>query len=235
MMPRRGAELFQVDLNQIRTKVERDRAADGPEQLSVVEIKKLVHAGNEGQRILMLLALFTGMGQTELAVTRREEFELDAALFKHRRNKTSKSRQWWLPYELVTLLRDYFKKVQPTDGLAFRTRERRPLVTQDSDSVRQWFDGVRKTAGITRAGVTFYAFRRFLGDRAKRKGGSELRDAALAHAGHTVGDKHYSNFRDFAQVEELGRELYRDLRNVGVFDWPDDAQRRDAESTMAAV
>jgi hypothetical protein len=29
---------------------------------------------------------------------------------------------------------------------------------------------------------------------------------ALAHAGHSVGDRHYSNFRDFAKVEEIGRE-----------------------------
>jgi hypothetical protein len=220
MLPRRASELFQVALNQIRTKAERDRAADGPEQLTAPEIKKLIHAGNDRQRMLMLLALFAGMGQTELAVTRRDEFDLDVGLFKHRRNKTSQAGQWWLPAELITLIREYFNDVESSDGLAFKTRENRPLVTEESDSVRQWFDDVRDAAKITRAGVSFYAFRRFLGDRAKRKGGTELRDAALAHAGRNVGDKHYSNFRDYAKVEELGRELYLELKAGQVFEWP---------------
>lgn len=216
--PKRMNELFAVDLNKIRTKQERDQAADGPSHLTVDEIKKLVHAGNERQRMLMLLALFAGMGQSELSCTRREEFDLDAGTFCHRRGKTGQRGQWYLPPELVAMLREYFNKVKPiAGGLAFSTREGQPLVTAASDSVRQWFDDVRAAAGITRAGVSFYAFRRYLGDRAKRFGGTDLRDAALAHAPKSVGDRHYSNHRDFGKVEELGRQLSAELKAAEIF------------------
>ena len=36
----------------------------------------------------MLMGLFAGMGQTELRWCRRDEFDLNAAKFTHRRNKT---------------------------------------------------------------------------------------------------------------------------------------------------
>jgi len=126
--------------------------------LSLTEIKKLIHAGSDRERMLMLMALFAGMGQTELRWARHDEFDLDAGRFTHRRNKTRQKGSWYLPPELVTLLRAYFKKVKPlADGSAFSTREGHPLVTEASDSVRQWFEDVRKAAEIDRAGVTFYA------------------------------------------------------------------------------
>ena len=79
------------------------------------------------------------------------------------------------------------------------------------------FDDVRKAAGITRNGVTFYACRRFLGDRAKRAGGSELQRAALSHAAGTIGEKHYSNFRDFDAVRRVAEALYDDMKARGCF------------------
>ena len=234
--PKRMNELFACDLNALRTKVERDKAADGPEQLTVPEIKKLIHKGDDRQRMLMLMGLFAGMGQTELRWCRRDEFDLAAAKFTHRRNKTGQKGSWYLPPELVTLLREYFKDVKPlADGSAFSTREGHPLVTETSDSVRQWFEDVRKEAELKRPGVTFYALRRFFGDRAKRKGGVELRDAALAHAGHSVGDKHYSNFRDFEKVQELGRELYAELKKAGVFKWPEERDVENQNKKVAAA
>jgi hypothetical protein len=87
------------------------------------------------------------------------------------------------------------------------------------------FDDVRRAAGVDREGVSFYACRRFLGDRAKRSGGTDLRDAALAHAARTVGDRHYSNFRDFAKVEQLAREVYAEMRAAGVFPMPEKGER----------
>ena len=234
--PKRMNDLFACDLNALRTKVERDKAADGPEQLTVPEIKKLIHKGNDRQRMLMLMGLFAGMGQTELRWCRRDEFDLAAATFTHRRNKTGQKGSWHLPPELVKLLREYFKDVKPlADGSAFSTREGQPLVTETSDSVRQWFEDVRKETGLERPGVTFYALRRFLGDRAKRKGGIELRDAALAHAGHSVGDKHYSNFRDFEKVQELGRELHAELTKAGVFKWPKESEGEKNMQASAAA
>src|SRR5687767_10883007 len=101
----------------------------------------------------MLMGLFAGKGQTELRWCRRDEFDLALAKFTHRRNKTGQKGSWYLPPELVTLLREYFKDVKPlADGSAFSTREGEPLVTETSDSVRQWFEDVRKEAELERRG-----------------------------------------------------------------------------------
>jgi hypothetical protein len=126
----------------------------------------------------------------------------------------------------------YYKRLErgtfqfPPRAAGVGRGRRRPVeaaaerVTEATDSVRQMFDDVRTAAGIDRAGVSFYACRRFLGDRAKRGGDSVLRDAALAHAARTVGDKHYSNFRDFAKVEQLAREVCSEMQAAGVFPMP---------------
>lgn len=216
--PRKVQRLFEVELNAIRTKGERDRAADGPDHLTLAEIKQLLHAANDRQRMFILLGLFTGQGQTELRWTRRDEFDLATQTFAHRRNKTGQPGRFWLPSELVALLKGYFAEVEPIEeGLAFSTREGRPLVTAKSDAVCQMFDDVRKAAGITRKGVTFYACRRFLGDRAKRAGGSDLQRAALAHAAIGMGEKHYSNFRDFDAVKRVAQTLHEDMKAAGCF------------------
>ena len=232
--PRRWQDLFACDMKKLMTKTERDKAADGPDQLTIEEIKALLIAADNRQRMLILLALFAGLGQTELSVTRRDEFDLEGSRFTHRRNKTGQRGEYWLPPELVQLLRNHFHEVKAVEGnLAFYTREGLPLVTRNSDSVRQFFEDLRKKAGVTRPHMTFYAFRRFLGDRAKRRGGTELRDAALAHAGNTVGDRHYSNFRAFGKVEELAREIRDELLGAGALGWSESVKPASASNAGA--
>src|SRR5205807_48842 len=115
----------------------------------------------------LLVGLFAAQGQSELASVRRDEFDLAAATFTHRRNKTGQKGVYWLPPELVKLLRAYFRD-HPSGGadVAFRTRDGQPLVTDGSDAVRQAWDDWRRRAKVDRPGLGFYSFRRFFGDYA---------------------------------------------------------------------
>lgn len=214
--PKRMNDLFSVDLAKLRTKAERDAAADGPEQIPIDDIVKLYKAIDQDRhRAWFLCGLFAGQGQTELSVARRDEFDLDAATFTHRRNKTSQRGVYWVPPELVGLLRILFT-TSDKEGLAFRTREGSKLVDGQSDCVRQaWYDW-RQRAEVT--GYGFYSLRRFFSHRAALKGGDSLRDAALAHSAKSVGGKHYSNHRDFQAVAEVGRELHAELLAKGMFE-----------------
>lgn len=230
--PKKWEHLFNLDKRRIMSKAERDASADGPEQVTLEEIKAILAVANERQRMLILTAIFTAQGQSELSVTRRNEFDLDAATFTHRRNKTGQLGVYWLPDILVDLLRAYWRKHRSDpEGLAFRTIRGLPLVTETSDSVRQMFDDVcsRATAPngrrLVRDCVTFYSFRRYFGDRAKQMGGTDLQSAALAHAAVTMGERHYSNFRDFAQVADVGRAIHDDLKKVGALDWAKEKRR----------
>jgi hypothetical protein len=80
----------------------------------------LYQNGSAAQKMWMLTALFTGGTQTELAVLEQSEFDLDAGALIHFRNKTSIEGRFWLPAELVTLLRAEFKKHEDKP-LAFYT------------------------------------------------------------------------------------------------------------------
>ena len=220
--PAEWRELFHVQLTRLMSKGERDKAADGPEQLTVEEIVRLFRAARAGRPplhpILFLMGLFTAQGQSELACTRRDEIDLGRATFTHRRNKTGQKGVYWLPPELVKMLRTYFgNRPGAADELAFRTREGEPLVTPRSDSVRQAWDDWRARAKVGSPGIGFYGLRRFFGDYATRKGGDAAGDAALAHTPKSVRTKHYSGFRDFDAVGRIGRELHAELKAAGLF------------------
>jgi integrase len=221
-------ELFNLQLTRIMTKAERDRAADGPEQIQLEEIVNLYRTGigNNRQagmhRAWFLTALFAGLGQMELATIRRDEFNLDGATLTHRRNKTGVQGVYWLPPELVKMLGKLFKGRRTEEGgLAFRTRKGQPIVTRESDAVRQAFDDWRQRCASERKAVgprvTFYGLRRFFGDYATRIGGESVGDAALAHTAKSVRGKHYSGFRDFEKVREAGQRLHAELKFAGMF------------------
>ena len=103
--PRRWRELFTVEKTKIMTKRERDRMADGPEQITLAEIKSILHVGNTRQRMLVLTSLFAGMGQSELSSAYRSEFNLSKATFAHRRNKTGQRGEYWLPTARIRIIR----------------------------------------------------------------------------------------------------------------------------------
>jgi integrase len=221
-------ELFELSMTRIMSKSERDRSADGPEQITVAEIVNLYRLGigNNRQapmhRMWFLTGLFAGLGQLELSTIRREEFDLDAAMLTHRRNKTSVQGVYWLPLELVTLLREQFKDSKiKGDELVFRTRKSQPIVTRGSDAVRQafddWRENCRKSGNKVRDSITFYSLRRFWGDWCTRFGGESVGDAALAHTAKSVLGKHYSGFRRFDEVKEAGMKLHAELTAAGMF------------------
>lgn len=215
--PKKWERLFALEASSIMSKNERDKSADGPEQITIAEIKALYDIAKEQQRIILLTAIFTAQGQRELSVTRRDEFDLQAQTFRHRRNKTGQLGVYWLPPELVTALAKHFKEHKRVgDDLAFRTSKGRPLVTSNSDSVRQWFDDLRRGTDV-RSCITFYSLRRYFGHRARMIGGSDLQSAALSHAGESVGEKSYSNFRDYGAVAEVGKAIYSEMVRSGIF------------------
>jgi integrase len=228
-LPKKAERLFAVGLTKLMSKPERDRHADGPDQITIPELVALYRAidpANTLHQIILLMGIFTAQGQSELSHAMRGEFNLKRGRFTHRRNKTGQQGEYWLPPELVRLLQDYFGCV-PTDrhDTAFFTAGGNRLVSDTSDAVRQAFDDWRIRAKVTGSGISFYACRRLLGDLAKRAGGKELRAAALAHAGSDVGDRHYSNFRDFGKLHRVARKLYNDLRAAGMFECEKDKRK----------
>lgn len=233
--PAEWDQLFSVELTQIMSKAERDKAADGPEQLTIDEIRRLYKAACDGvtklHSILLLMGLFAAQGQTELSTVRRDELDLENETFTHRRNKTGQKGIYWLPPELVTRLDAYFcKNPRRPEELAFLTREGEPLVTAKSDAVRQAWDDWRSRAKVDRPGIGFYGLRRFFGDFATRHGGDAAGDVALAHTAKSVRGKHYSNYRNFESIQQIGRKLYHELTTAGMFASSADAASPDISS-----
>ncbi len=102
--PRRWKELFAVRVTELMTKAERDANADGPRHLTLDQVIQVYRAArNDSHRIWILLGLFAGLGQREIASLRRDEFDLAGGLLTHRRNKTGQRGQAWLPPELVAM------------------------------------------------------------------------------------------------------------------------------------
>jgi len=195
--PRRFEDLFKVDVSKIQTKKERDEA-DTIQQLTVDEIKRLYHAGVSQSRLYMMLGIFCGLGQKEIATLRREEFDLVGNLLSHKRNKTGVGGSWYLPPELVELVQG---EMQTEGELAFRTRAKiamkdgnltdigsLPLVHDTdaggSDSIAQVWARLRRKAGVEWAG--FYQCRKFHGFWMKSKYGQEVGYTALAQASNGV-------------------------------------------------
>ena len=223
--PRKLMKPFRVRLDELRTAMEKDAAEDGVEHLTMEEIKRLYHAGTDWQRTLLLLGIFTGQGQKELSVTRRAEFDLDSATFRHRRNKTGIGATYWLPPELVDLLRRQLRLTPKNErGLAFLNAEGKPLIVEDevqgrvvSDAVRQAFVAMKEAAGITRP-FGYYICRKFLAKWAKDNGGIELAQTALAQSSGTILEKHYDRQRrNFAPLHAIQRKLHEELTAAGVF------------------
>lgn len=223
--PRRWEELFEVRITKLMTKAERDASADGPKQLTPEQIVRLYRAAkNDVHRICILLGVFAALGQKEIATLRRDEFDLTNGTLTHRRSKTGQLGKFWLPVEAVKLIRSYFGSVKTNaDNLAFFTSDGSPMVTESSDAIRQaWTDIVNrvnreKGPKVEKGSQGFYHLRKFVADYAMRQGGPVVRDAFLSHAAASVGDKHYSNTRDFDAVFKVGRELHAELTDKGMF------------------
>ena len=220
--PRRWEELFAVRVTELMTKAERDANADGPARPHTRPGHSGLPGGppNDSHRIWILLGLFAGLGQREIASLRRDEFDLAGGLLTHRRNKTGQRGQAWLPPELVAMIRSYFKATPAdSDNTASSTSTGSKLVTGKSDAVRQaWDDVVDRVEDLEKNKRGFYHLRKFAGDYAMRSGGADLRDAMLAHTPDSVGAKHYSNTRDFAAVIRCQQSLYAELAAKGMFD-----------------
>jgi hypothetical protein len=197
--PRKLLRPFRVRAADLMTPREL-RAAATIEQFTVEQLVKLYRAGTQFQRCVMLAALFTGGTQQELAILTKEEFNLDDGTLDHFRNKSHVEGRFWLPPELVSLLRVEFAKHR-RKPLAFYTEDGNPLVwfkdgKLASDAVRLSWDRLRVKAKLPRA-PSFKYLRKFAGDYATRHGGEAMGQIALSHARNSVLAKNYTTTRDF--------------------------------------
>ncbi len=217
--PRKLNRLFRVRRSDLMTPAEL-REAGTIKQFTVKDLVTLYKAGTAHQKAVMLTALFCGGTQIELASLTKAEFGLDAGILHHWRNKTKIEGRFWLPPELVTLLRTEFKK-HPKSPLAFYTEEGNPLVTFDgdnrtSDAVQQSWTRQRENAGLPEA-LPFKYLRKFTGDYATRHGGEALGQVALSHAPTSVLAKSYTSARDFDGFNQIQKQMYTELKAAGMF------------------
>jgi hypothetical protein len=218
--PRKLTRPFACERKDLMTASE-VRASATIEQFTVADLAKLYKAGNDRDRVIMLTALFSAGTQMELSVMTKAEFDLDAGTLDHYRNKTSIRGLFWLPPELVKLLRAEFKQ-HPSKPLAFYTREGNALVTFEgdkklSDSVLLLWNRLRIKAEFTEA-LPFKYLRKFAGDYATRAGGEALGQAMLSHAPTSVLGKHYSSARDFDALQVAQRQMHAEFTAAGMFD-----------------
>jgi integrase len=214
---------FRLRLDDLRTPSEM-QAANSIKQFTVEELCHLYQAAKKPMRQLMLAALFCGFTQMELSVLEKSEFDLDAARLHHYRNKTKVEGTYWLPPELVELLRENFQ-ARADDTMAFRSSTGGPLITvregrPTSDAVRQAWDDLRKAAGLPGA-LSFKYLRKYLANWMDRHGGERMGQIALAHRPATVLGKFYTSERDFERFQQLQRQMYEDLKGVGLFSPPE--------------
>ena len=151
----------------------------------------------------------------------KAEFDLEAALLVHYRNKTRIAGSFWLPPELIAILRVEFAK-HPAKPLALYSEEGNPLVWFKAgklacDSVRLFWDRLRIKAEVPDA-LSFKFLRKYAGDWTTRHGGEAMGMIALSHARTTVLAKNYSTARDFETFNELQRKMHAELKAAGMFD-----------------
>src|SRR6266850_1860253 len=216
--PRKLYKPFRVRVDDLMSPEEK-REASVIKQFDIPALKKLYSVGSDFQRSVMLTALFCGLTQQELAVLKKTEFDLSHNTLHHFRNKTGVEGRFWLPDELVRLLRNQFKKAP--DELAFRGADGNPLVMykgnrQTSDTVRQLWDDLRHRAKTPDA-LSFKFLRKYLADFCMRHGGEAMGMVAMAHAPQTVLSKNYTKARQFDSFNELQRRMYSELKAAGFF------------------
>lgn len=217
--PRKLLRPFRVRAADLMTPREL-RAAATIRQFTLDELVKLYRAGSEFQKMIMLAALFTGGTQQELAVLTKDEFDLDAGTLNHFRNKTRIEGRFWLPPELIALLRTEFAR-HPRQPLAFYTADGNPLVWFKNgklacDAVRLSWDRLRVKAKVEDA-PSFKFLRKFAGDYATRHGGEAMGQIALSHARETVLAKNYTTARDFDTFNELQQSMYQEFKSSEMF------------------
>lgn len=218
--PRKLARPFRVRREALMTPGELKDAAT-IRQFDLPTLRKLYSAATDTQKALMLTAIFTGGTQNELAVLERREFDLNAGLLTHFRNKTHIEGRFWLPAELVKLLRAEFKS-RPGDTLAFRTEDGNPLVSfkgpkKVSDAVRLSWDRLRDRAEVPDA-LSFKYLRKYIADWMTRKAGDTMGQVALSHARQTVLAKNYTTARDFDTFNRLQQEMYAEMKAARFFE-----------------
>jgi integrase len=196
---------------------------------------KIYRAASDGQKAIMLTALFTAATQKELAVLEKAEFDLNTGTLRHWRSKTKVEGRFWLPPELVTLLKTEFRKHRKRP-LAFYTAQGSPLVTYKegklvSDAIRQMWLDLRIKAKVPNA-LSFKFIRKWVADWMLRNGGEEMGQIALSHAPTSMLTRHYTSTRDFEKFNGLQRLMYEELTATGMFKI-DDSREKEAEKKVA--
>ncbi|MGB7157380.1 MAG: site-specific integrase [Tepidisphaeraceae bacterium] len=232
--PRKLTKPFRVRLDDLRTPSEL-RRANTIDQFDVPTLVQIYKAANDHQKTIMLAALFTAGTQRELALLEKSEFDLKAGALRHWRNKTKVEGRFWLPPELITLLKAEFKKHRK-HPLAFYTAQGSPLVTYASgklvsDAVRQMWLDLRVKAEVPDA-LSFKYLRKFVADFMVRHGGEAMGQIALSHAPTTMLAKNYTTARDFDAFNALQRRMHAEFIAAGMFE-KDESKSADVVKASA--
>lgn len=177
----------------IRNKMKRRGSYGQIKMLTLTEFATAFHAASDRMRCYMLLALNTGMTQTELSTLTPDHVDLENARISRNRHKTGVWSSWVLWPKTLSLLTG---EMQYTGPVAFVTEQGKRLVHFNggtkTDSVRQaWTRLVEKT-GI-RTGLGFKSIRKLGGQLLREAAGLEISQLYLAHTGGSVAEQHYTN------------------------------------------
>ena len=153
----------------VRKAKEASRAEFGDRMFSAAELRRVLAECPPTLRVMTLLAINGGMGQTDLSKLPTRAVDLDAAMIDFPRPKTGVARRIPLWPESVEAIRQYLtvrpKAKQPADTrLLFLTSRGNPWLTVSEqgevyDGVGQTFSRMLARLGIKRPGVNFYAMR----------------------------------------------------------------------------
>jgi hypothetical protein len=171
------------------------------------------------------------MGASEITHAGIEEFDLDKSSFVHLRNKFPVIGKFWLPPELLPLVRERIAwtekrwKDQNPNRLAMLTRQGQMLVNTKagSDSIAQAWTTLRTliaTGGIEMRTTTFYDCRRFCGHYFKMEGGTDMGQTALSHTEKTILGKNYATgakSRNYAVFIAAQKSLHELMTAANVF------------------
>jgi len=174
-----------------RGKIKRHERYGPVKMLTLEEFAKAYNVASERMKCLMILALNTGMTQTELSTLTPDMVNFDESRLIRARHKTGVQGSWRLWPRTVSLLQG---QMNMTKTLAFETEQGKPLVHRNSgtrsDSVQlAWARLVRKS-GIRKLG--FKSIRKLGGQLIREEAGLEVAQLYLAHKGSSVAEQHYT-------------------------------------------
>lgn len=189
------------------------------EIFTIEEVKHVLNHVEGRHRLYLLLMLNTGATQIDVANLKHSEIDLAAGRIVRRRSKTAKHQgaptiSYLLWEETAKLLREFRSDhaelaLVNRDGVALRSDTLINGKYTKRDSIRAYFRKLAVRIELP-ANKTLKHFRKTGASLLADQFGERLAEHYLAHAGHTIAQKHYLQMDQAkfdAALSWLGREL----------------------------